>query len=321
MARIVSIANQKGGVGKTTTAVNLGASLAAAEKRVLVVDIDPQGNASSGLGYPPGSLAESVYNVLLDGRPVTELMKATALPFLHVLPAHRDLVGAELELADLPDREQRLRQALAAVANDFDFILIDSPPSLGLLTLNALVAAEAVLIPMQCEYYAMEGISELTATLERVKRALNPELEVEGVLLTMVDERTNLTQQVIAEVRSHFKDKDITELTKTYGAVATELVTGREVWLREGSVIDSVRASAALPGLFTPAQQGERLLEGVDFERKEIRRDDVAKLAGLKRKNAEANFAGILAGLAEGPEAEGGQGSASDFCQHPGILS
>ena len=204
MGHIVAIANQKGGVGKTTTAVNLGASLAAAEKRVLVVDVDPQGNASSGLGYPPGSLEASVYDVLLDGRPVTEVTRETALPFLSILPAHRDLVGAELELADLPEREMRLRAALAAVAPAYDYIFIDSPPSLGLLTLNALVAAESVVIPMQCEYYALEGLGQLVSTIERVKAQLNPALEIEGILFCMYDARTNLTAQVVQEVRGHF---------------------------------------------------------------------------------------------------------------------
>ncbi|HEY3358796.1 MAG TPA: ParA family protein [Polyangia bacterium] len=207
MGRIVSIANQKGGVGKTTTAVNLGASLAAAEKRVLVVDVDPQGNASSGLGYPPGSVEDSVYDALLEGRPVAELLKGTALPFLSLLPAHPDLVGAELELADLPEREHKLKRALAAVAGDFDFILIDSPPSLGLLTLNALVAAEAVIIPMQCEYFALEGLGQLVSTIERVRARLNPTLEIEGIVFCMYDSRTNLTAQVVQEVRGHFDGK------------------------------------------------------------------------------------------------------------------
>jgi chromosome partitioning protein len=204
MGRIVAVANQKGGVGKTTTAVNLGASLAAAEQRILVVDIDPQGNASSGLGFPPGSVSEGVYEAVLDGRPVAELVRPSALPFLSVLPAHRDLVGAELELAGLPDRERRLQRALSAIVRDYDFIFIDSPPSLGLLTLNALVAAETVLIPMQCEYYALEGLGQLMATIDRVRAALNPRLAIEGILFCMYDSRTNLTAQVDAEVRGHF---------------------------------------------------------------------------------------------------------------------
>jgi chromosome partitioning protein len=210
MGRIVAVANQKGGVGKTTTAVNLGASLAAAEKRVLVVDIDPQGNASSGLGYPPGAVVEGVYDALLDGRPVAELTRTTELPGLMVLPANRDLVGAELELVAEPDREQRLRRALEPVARDYDFIFIDTPPSLGLLTLNAMVAADSVLIPMQCEYFALEGLGHLVPTIEMVKTRLNRRLEIEGILLCMVDPRLNLTSQVDAEVRGHF-DGDVYE--------------------------------------------------------------------------------------------------------------
>jgi chromosome partitioning protein len=204
MGRIVAVANQKGGVGKTTTAVNLGASLAAAEKRVLVVDIDPQGNASSGLGYPPGSVEEGVYDALLDGRPVAEVTRATELPTLMVLPAHRDLVGAELELVAEPDREQRLRRALEPVTRDYDFVFIDTPPSLGLLTLNALVAADSVLIPMQCEYFALEGLGQLVATIEMVRTRLNRRLEIEGILFCMFDPRLNLTSQVDEEVRGHF---------------------------------------------------------------------------------------------------------------------
>jgi len=207
MARTVAIANQKGGVGKTTTAVNLGASLAAAERRVLVVDIDPQGNASSGLGYPPGSVERGVYDVLLDGVPAQELTKTTGLPFLRLLPAHRDLVGAELELVGEADREMRLRNALKTVGDEYDFIFIDTPPSLGLLTLNALVAADAVIIPLQCEYYALEGLGQLVATINMVKERLNPTLEIEGILLCMYDPRLNLTLQVQAEVREHFDGK------------------------------------------------------------------------------------------------------------------
>jgi chromosome partitioning protein len=204
MGRIVAVANQKGGVGKTTTAVNLGASLAAAERRVLVVDIDPQGNASSGLGYPPGAVEEGVYDAILEDRPVVEVVRPTELPLLEVLPAHRDLVGAELELVGVPDREHRLRRSLEAVRDRYDFVFIDTPPSLGLLTLNALVAADAVLIPMQCEYYALEGLGHLVATIEMVRTRLNPALSIEGILLCMYDPRTNLTGQVDAEVRAHF---------------------------------------------------------------------------------------------------------------------
>ena len=207
MGRIIAIANQKGGVGKTTTAVNLAASLAAAERQVLAVDADPQGNLTSGLGRKTRESRPSVYEALIEQRPLAELMVPTDLEHLTLVPSDRNLTGAEVELVPLLAREFRLREALAPVAGSYDYVLIDCPPSLGLLTVNALAAAQRVLIPLQCEYYALEGVSELLATLERVKRVLNPDLEVEGVLLTMVDERTNLTQQVIQEVRRHFKDQ------------------------------------------------------------------------------------------------------------------
>ena len=207
MGRVIAVANQKGGVGKTTTAINLGASLAAAERRVLAVDADPQGNLTSGLGRKIRESRPSLYEALIDQRPLEELIVSTDLDHLSLVPSDRNLTGAEVELVPLLAREFRMKEALLPVAGRFDYIFIDCPPSLGLLTVNALVAADSILIPLQCEYFALEGISELVATIQRVKRALNPALEVEGVVLTMVDERTNLTQQVITEVRSHFKDQ------------------------------------------------------------------------------------------------------------------
>ena len=207
MGRIIAVANQKGGVGKTTTAINLGASLAAAERRVLAVDADPQGNLTSGLGRKTRESRPSLYEALIDQRPLDELIVSTDLDHLSLVPSDRNLTGAEVELVPLLAREFRMKEALGPVAGRFDYIFIDCPPSLGLLTVNALAAADSILIPLQCEYFALEGISELVATIQRVKRALNPALEVEGVVLTMVDERTNLTQQVITEVRSHFKDQ------------------------------------------------------------------------------------------------------------------
>ena len=207
MGRVIAIANQKGGVGKTTTAINLAASLAAAERRVLAVDSDPQANLTSGLGRKTREPRASLYEVLIDQIPLEEILLPTDLEHLTLAPSDRNLTGAEVELVAVLARETRLRAALAPLADQYDYVLVDCPPSLGLLTVNALTAADAVLVPLQCEYFALEGVSELMATLKRIQRALNPGLGVEGVLLTMVDERTNLTQQVVGEIRAHFKEK------------------------------------------------------------------------------------------------------------------
>lgn len=206
MTKILSLANQKGGVGKTTTAINLGASLAACERNVLLVDLDPQANATSGLGLPKHE-EKSIYPVLTDGMNIREIIRQTELPNLHVAPSSVDLVAAELELSDAIGREFYLRRALAEVAKAYDYILIDSPPSLGLLTINGLTAANAVLVPMQCEYFAIEGVAQLINTIERVRDMLNPGLDIEGIALTMYDERMNLAKQVAEEVRTHFPDK------------------------------------------------------------------------------------------------------------------
>ena len=208
-AKVIAVTNQKGGVGKTTTAINLGAGLALLGHPTLVVDVDPQGNATSGLGLKGQAAAsQTIYNALMaEQAEPAEFVIQTALDGLSVLPATRDLAGAEIELIPLDDRDRRLRALVERLRDRYRFILIDSPPSLGLLTLNALVAADTVLIPLHCEYFALEGLADLIATLRRVRAALNPELDIEGVLLTMNDERTNLGQQVARDVREFFKDK------------------------------------------------------------------------------------------------------------------
>jgi chromosome partitioning protein len=205
MGRVYAIANQKGGVGKTTTSVNAAASLAAAEKRTLVIDMDPQGNAGSGLGTSAREAERGTYDVLMGRARIEDVLRPTPIPALKLCPASPLLVGAEVELIDMERRDLLLRDAIERVRRRYDYIFIDCPPSLGLLTLNALCAADAVLVPMQCEFYALEGIAQLVSTIERVKAARNPKLTIEGVLLTMYDPRNNLARQVADDLRKHFR--------------------------------------------------------------------------------------------------------------------
>jgi chromosome partitioning protein len=208
MSRVIAIANQKGGVGKTTTAINLGASFAVAERKTLIIDMDPQGNATSGLGVDRAAINNSMYDVLVDGVPIDRaVIDRLHFPYLALAPSDVDLVGAEVELVDRSDREKLLKRALETAREQYDFILVDCPPSLGLLTLNTLAAADSVLIPIQCEFYALQGLTQLLNTITLVQQNLNPRLQVEGVLLTMYDQRLNLSRQVADEAKEYFGDR------------------------------------------------------------------------------------------------------------------
>lgn len=242
MAHVICIANQKGGVGKTTTSINLSAALAHLQQRVLLIDMDPQGNASSGLGLKRYESQDSnVYHVLIGELSIQQATVTTHIPRLSVVTANPDLVGAEIELVDMQNREYRLKQALALVKNDYDYILIDCPPSLGLLTLNALAAANSFLVPLQCEYYALEGLSQLLNTAGLIKKSLNPDLHIEGIVLTMFDTRNNLSHQVVSEIKSHFGDKVFQAMVPRNVRLSEAPSHGQSIFEYDGKSIGAVK--------------------------------------------------------------------------------
>jgi chromosome partitioning protein len=265
MGKIITICNQKGGVGKTTTAINLGYYLAQNGKKVLLVDFDPQANATSGLGIDKSKLDKSVYNVLVDSINFNEILQEAYLPEFKLIPSSIDLTGAEIELISFMNREYKLKNALKDIAAEFDFILIDSPPSLGLLTINALTAANSCLIPIQCEYYALEGLGQLLNTINLVRDNLNPDLAIEGVLLTMADYRTNLTTEVIQEARNFFKERVFKTIIPRSIRLSEAPGFGKPIYL-----YDKNSTGAKTYSLLAKEVLGEQIEEGEQEWKKEF---------------------------------------------------
>jgi chromosome partitioning protein len=239
MGKVISIANQKGGVGKTTSAINLAASLAVIEHSTLIIDIDPQSNTTSGLGIESKTVENSIYEVMVDGIKISETIHKTELDFLDLVPSHINLVGAEIEMVDRNQRERILKKAVEEVRDDYDFIIIDCPPSLGLLTINSLTASDSVLIPVQCEYFALEGLGQLLNTIKIVRQHMNPDLDIEGVLLTMYDTRTRLSNQVADEVKRYFDDRVFKSVISRNVRLAEAPSFGKPAILYDGSSVGS----------------------------------------------------------------------------------
>src|ERR1044071_5025601 len=266
MGKIIAIANQKGGVGKTTTAINLAASFAVLEYRTLLVDAEPQANATSGVGFDPKNVKTSIYECIIDGKDPKDIVLQTTTPNLDILPAHIDLVGAEIEMINLPNRERMMKAALEKIKKDYDFIIVDCSPSLGLVTVNALSAADSVLIPVQCEYFALEGLGKLLNTIKIVQSRLNPELAIEGILMTMYDGRLRLCNQVVSEVRKHFDEMVFDTIIHRNTRISEAPSVGKPVILYDGQSKGAINYLNLAKEILqkndmTKIKQEERILE------------------------------------------------------------